>query len=116
MDYTGQAAVWQADEQVLAEIGGLLFLQVTEVEVRLPRLLADQAVAAWQREDEVDGPFPDESCEERIVRHRAGALALIGAALEDGGRAEEDEVVVRLDAWFIGDALNAAGDQGLIHP
>jgi hypothetical protein len=41
-------------------------------------------------------------------------LALIGAALDERGRQEGDNVVVSLDAWFIGDALNAADDAGLI--
>ena len=108
------AAVWRRDEQVLAQIGGVLFGQASEIEVRLPLSLADQAVVAWQRDDQRDAPLEDEPCEERIIRHRAGALALIGAALEDRGRAEDDVVVVPLAAWFIGDALNAADDQGVI--
>lgn len=106
---------WREDAAILADIGALLFDQETVVEVRLPRVLAVAAVAAWQREDD-QGDFDPgaESCEERIVRHRAGTLALIGAALEDRGRADGDEVIVRLDAWFVGDSLNAADDRDLI--
>lgn len=107
-------ARWESDESLLAHIGAYLFPQATEVEVRVARDLADKAVAAWQRDD--DGVPPDETCEERIVRTRAAALALIGCALEERGRADGDEVVVKLDAWFIGDALHAADDHGLVQP
>jgi hypothetical protein len=68
--------------------------------------LARAAVAAWQRDDEGE-PEP-ESYEQRVLRHRAGALALIGLAVEDQGRAEGDEVVVDLSADVIGSALDAA--------
>ncbi|MDE0803967.1 MAG: hypothetical protein OSA99_11650 [Acidimicrobiales bacterium] len=106
---------WREDESVLAAIGAILFDQETAVEVRIPRALADAALAAWQREDHQDDFDPaSESCEDRIVRHHAGTLALIGAALEDRGRADRDEVIVRLDAWFVGDSLNAADDRDMI--
>ncbi|MFP5322365.1 MAG: hypothetical protein ACLGIC_11030 [Acidimicrobiia bacterium] len=106
---------WRRDEAVLAQIGAVLFDQETVIEVRLPRPLADAAVAAWQREDDRDDfDLAAESCEDRIVRHRAGALALIGAALDDRGRADGNEVIVELDAWFIGDSLNAADDRDLL--
>ena len=108
---TGQ---WRRDGVVLAQIGADLARQVTEVEVRLPRSLADQAVAAWQRDDGAPEGPAGESAEERAVRHRAAALALIGLALEDRGQEDGDEVVVRLNAWFVGDALNAADEAGLI--
>jgi hypothetical protein len=45
---------WQQHEVTLASIGAQLFAQSTEIEVRVPRALADEAVAAWQR-DETDG-------------------------------------------------------------
>lgn len=41
---------------------------------------------------------------------------MIGLAIEERGRADDDHVVVRLDAWFIGGALDAADDSGLIGP
>lgn len=107
-------SAWLRDESTLAAIGAALAAQPTEVEIRLPRPLADAAVQAWQREDDGDARLDDESCEQRVVRHRAGSLALIGAAIDDRGRADGDDVVVRLDAWFVGDALNAADDRGLI--
>ena len=67
-----------------------------------------------QRTDADPRDLEAETCEQRLVRHRAGALALIGAALEDRGREDGSEVVVRLAAWFVGDALNAADDHNLI--
>lgn len=103
-------SAWRQDETLLAQIGRALASQETEVEVRLPRDLADAAVRAWERTDSDATGLETETCEQRVLRQRAGALALIGAALEDRGREDRDEVVVRLAAWFIGDALNAADD------
>jgi hypothetical protein len=40
---------WKADADLLARIGRILFDQQTDVEVRLPRALADQLVAIWER-------------------------------------------------------------------
>jgi hypothetical protein len=112
-------ATWKADENVLAQIGADLFAQPTEVEVRIPCALADAAVRAWQRDEvDVDDEYDvdTETCEERIVRHRAGALALIGLALDERGLTDGDAMTVSLDAWFIGDALNAADDYRLLRP
>jgi hypothetical protein len=114
MDEDRLRSVWRQDEALLARIGGALAPQETDVEVRLPRELADAAVRAWQRTDDDASDLDGETCEQRVVRQRAGALALIGAALEDRGREDGDEVVVRLAAWFVGDTLNAADDQNLI--
>lgn len=114
MDDDPLRSAWRQDEALLARIGGELAPQHTEVEVRLPRDLADAAVRAWQRTDDGDTDLEAETCEQRIVRHRAGVLALIGAALADRGREDGGEVVVRLAAWFVGDALNAADDHNLI--
>ena len=107
-------SAWRRDEALLARIGGALAPQEAEVEVRLPRDLAEAAVRAWQRTDDDPIDLETETCEQRVVRHRAAALALIGAALEDRGREDGGEVVVRLAAWFVGDALNAADDHNLI--
>lgn len=116
MDDEPSRSIWASDESTLAEIGAALMKQPTEIEVHLPRSLASAAVQAWQRDDDEDFDLEGESCEQRVVRHRAGALALIGVAVENGGRDDGDAVVVKLDAWFIGDALNAADDAGLIEP
>ena len=114
MDNDLLRSAWRQDEALLAKIGGVLAPQETEVEVRLPRDLADAAVRAWQRTDDDATDLEVETCEQRVVRLRAGALALIGAALEDRGREDGGEIVVRLAAWFVGDALNAADDHKLI--
>jgi hypothetical protein len=116
MDDERLRSIWLSDESTLAEIGAALTKQPTKIEVHLPRSLASAAVEAWRRDDDDDLGLEGESCEQRVVRHRAGALALIGAAVEDRGREDGETVVVKLDAWFIGDALNAADDAGLIEP
>ena len=104
---------WLVDGGVLAQIGAEFAKQATGVEVRLPRALADLAVASWQRDDELED-LDAESTDQRAIRYRAAALSLIGATLEVAGQPDGDEVVVRLDAWFVGDALNAADDAGLL--
>ncbi len=117
MDKETMRSGWMRDEATLAEIGEELARQPTVVSVRIPRELADAAVTAWQREENDDNfDLGLETCEQRIIRHRAGALALIGAAIEGCGSTDGDVVAVGLDAWFIGDALNAADDRGLIGP
>lgn len=52
----------------------------TVLEVRVPRSLADVALLSWQRDD--DAELGDETPEQRVVRDRAGSLALIGLAVE----------------------------------
>jgi hypothetical protein len=80
--------------------------------VRLPRDLAELALAAWQREE--TAPPGPETPEQRTVRHQAATLALIGLCIENTGRPEGEEVVCDLDAWYIGGALEAAGRQALL--
>jgi hypothetical protein len=112
---TAEQERYAADAAVLARIGRALFSQPTGLEVRLPQELADLALAAWAR-DEDDGPLGEESREQSIVRHRAGTLALIGLCIEHsaGGAVDGDNVLVDLDAWHIGSALEAADDAGLL--
>ena len=105
---------WKQDEAVLARIGAVVFTQNTEVEIRLSRTLADEAVSAWQRDDEPEGQLSRETVEEGLIRRRASTLALIGCALEERGRLDGDEVIVRLDAWLVGDALSTADDAGAL--
>lgn len=100
---------WTADAGLLAAIGAALADQDLDVEVRLPADLAARAVAAWERDD-VDDPPGHETAAERVVRGRAAALALLGAAIADRGITEGDEVVVRAHAWSVGSALDAADD------
>lgn len=110
--------VWARDAQLLAQFGQFLFAQPTSVRVRLPRALADAALAAWLREDEADTdtaqPPLRETAEGRAIRHRAGTLSLIGASIEDGGIVAGDHIVVEVDSWYVGLALEAADDAGLI--
>jgi hypothetical protein len=82
-------------------------VELPAVEVRLPRDLADAAAAAWDRDDL--GEIP-ETPEQRVTRHRAGSLALIGLAVKERGRLEGDEVVVPLNAGLIAMAVDASDD------
>jgi hypothetical protein len=105
---------WAEDEWSLARIGAHLASADTSVPVTIPADLAAAAVAAWQRADDVESTR-HESDADRVVRHRAGSLALIGAALESRGAATAAGTCVDLDAWLIGHAFDAADDHGLVH-
>jgi hypothetical protein len=103
----------EREADVLAQIGRCLFEQDLTVTVRLPVALAAAAQAAWDRDD--TGDFENETPTERTSRHQAGALALVGLAVEERGASKEgDEVEVALDAWQIGSALDAADQRGLL--
>jgi hypothetical protein len=105
---------WERQAQVLAGIGRSLFTQPLRLRVRLPRGLADHAVDAWQQEARTN-PLPkDEPANMRLVRRRAGTLGLIGLSIEQSGVPDGDDVVFDLDAWYIGSALDAAEDAGLL--
>jgi hypothetical protein len=109
MAETDRQRLYREEARVLGEIGVLLSRSdLPRVTVRLPSSLARAAAAAWQRDDESE---PDtETYEQRVIRHRAGALALIGLAVEERGRTDGDEVVVDLHPDVIGSAVNAADD------
>jgi len=112
------SVTWADDADVLAQVGRQLFGQPTRVRVRLTRGLAAAALAAWQR-DEDERLLPPETPELRTLRHRAGTLALIGLAVETGGVEDGDSVVVEVDSWLVGIALQTAEDVGLLqglHP
>jgi len=95
---------------VAGEVGTVLLDQsLPQVEVRLPRNLAELAVAAWERDDG-EGPLDPETYEQSRQRNHAGTLALIGLSITERGRWEGDEVVVELDPVFIGNAVDAADD------
>jgi len=106
----------QLEADLLAEIGRCLHSQDLRVQVRLPATLASQAVAGWERED--DAPVEDETTQQRALRHQAGALALIGLTVKERGIPDGHyAVIVDLDAWQIGNALDAADERGLLtHP
>ncbi|HXL87771.1 MAG TPA: hypothetical protein VN969_02105 [Streptosporangiaceae bacterium] len=105
------------DAAILGEIGKVLFPQDTKLSVRLPRHLADQALAAWRR-DELNAKgaarAAEETPEQQVLRTRAAYLALIGLCIENTGQPCGDEVSCELDAWYIGSALQAAEEQGLL--
>jgi len=115
-DYTQ----WTDDGHVLSQIGRSLYSQRRTVTVRIPKLLAVAAVESWERDDS-GGALPSpESPEQSAVRDRGASLALIGLTIQEAGVDEGDEVVVDLDAWFVGNALTAADQddllKDLIHP
>jgi hypothetical protein len=106
---TDRQRLYRDEARALGEIGALLArTDLPTIEVRIPLALARAAVAAWQRDDE--GQPDPESYEQRVVRHRAGALGLIGLAVEERGRTEGDEVIVELSPDVIGNAVDAADD------
>ncbi|MFB9388672.1 hypothetical protein ACFPM3_22810 [Streptomyces coeruleoprunus] len=104
---------YRDDSKVLAAIGRCVEAQADRVTVRLPRALAEAAVAAWER-DEATGPDgggedgADETREQYAERDRAAELALIGLAITERGRRQADEVIVELDVATAGAAVRAA--------
>ena len=101
---------WAADAGAFHQLAQQLLPQSPMVRVRLPRSLADRAVAAWQR-DEEPGKLAVETAEQRSVPDDAGTLALIGQSIEEDG----DDVLFKLDAWVLGVALVAADVAGRLH-
>jgi hypothetical protein len=109
MTDTARQARYRADAQALAAIGDhLANAKIAPVEVRLPRGLADAAVAAWEWDDE--GQLDAEDLDQRTQRHRAGALALIGLSITQHGAADGDEIVVELSPELIGEAFIASDE------
>jgi hypothetical protein len=100
---------YRDDAHVLGEIGALLArTDLPKVTVRLSLTLAHAAVKAWSRDDEGE---PDPECyEQRVMRHRAGTLALIGLSVEQGGHIDGDDMVVDLTPDLIGVAVDAVDD------
>lgn len=92
-------------------IGKAFSSQVTKVELRIPSDLARIAAQAWERDD-LGEQSDVESAAEGTTRRRAASLALIGLAITEHGRHEDDGVVVELDPWLVGDAVLAAIDSG----
>ncbi|WKD36657.1 hypothetical protein [Streptomyces xanthophaeus] len=97
---------YQQDRTVLAAVGAHLGPQIGPVKVRLPRSVAESAVAAWDREEL--GRVREESREEYELRHDAAELAFIGLAISSSGVWDGEEVVVDLDVVQIASALRAA--------
>ena len=108
---------WENDGVDLALIGAAVFKQDIKVRVKLPKELADAAIAAWQREDadSEDLHLHEELLHEKLIRNRAGTLALIGATLEGAPiEIHSDFVIAEIDVWHVGEALQAAEDARLI--
>lgn len=97
---------YRDDTTVLAAIGACVARQTGRVTVRVPRELAEAAVAAWQRTEE-GAPGP-ETPERYALRDGAAELALIGLAITERGRREGEVVAVDLDVASAGAALRAA--------
>ncbi|BAL88115.1 hypothetical protein AMIS_28950 [Actinoplanes missouriensis 431] len=97
---------YRQDRTVLAAIGTQLESQVNRVSVRLPRSLAESAVAAWDREETDE--IGEESREEYELRDDAAELAWIGLAVSERGVWDGEEVVVDLDVVQVAAALRAA--------
>ncbi len=69
-DWTDDYEEWSKDGPVLAEIGRILFSQNLDVQVRIPRSLAEQAVASWEREDTgISLPSPE-------VQNKGGSVVV----------------------------------------
>jgi len=102
---------WAADAGTLHELAQELLPQSPKVQVRLPRVFADRAVAAWQRDEDL-GDLSRETDRQRSIRDDAGTLALIGQSIEETGIEDGDDVVFKLDAWILGNALGAADRAG----
>lgn len=102
--------LYRSEARMLGELGSILAsASLPQVEVRLPRELAEQAIAAWEREHNEDSLDP-ETYEQRTQRHRAATLSLIGLTITERGRWVGDEGIVELDPTFIGLAVDAADD------
>ncbi|OXM67547.1 MULTISPECIES: hypothetical protein [Amycolatopsis] len=101
---TGQYSRYREDAEVLAAIGTAIGEH--RITVRLPRALAEAAVAAWQR-DETE-PVGAETPEQWALRDLAAELALIGLAVTERGRADGEFVTVDLDVGSAGAAARAA--------
>jgi hypothetical protein len=102
-------ARWRRDARLLQLIGHRFArIPLPTVTVGLPGELAEQAAAAWDRDDV--GPATPEDAAARLERTRAATLALIGAAVRERGRKEGDDVVVELGADLITHAVDAAED------
>ncbi|CAL9348307.1 hypothetical protein [Streptomyces sp. enrichment culture] len=97
---------YRDDAAVLAAIGARVEAQHARVTVRLPKDLADAAVAAWQR-DEREAPGAETAARRRLRDH-AAELALIGLAIAERGRWEGGAVLVDLAIGSAGAAVRAA--------
>ncbi|MFE6844671.1 hypothetical protein [Streptomyces sp. NPDC057686] len=106
MEDREQYVRYRQDRAVLAAIGAHLGPRISQISVRLPRSVAESAVAAWDREEL--GGIREESRAEYDLRDDAAELAFIGLAVSSRGVWDGEEVVVDLDVAQIAAALRAA--------
>lgn len=100
-------ACYRLDARLLADIGTALEGQPRASAVVIPADLADQAIAAWNR-DESD-ELPVETDEQASVRLMAGDLALIGLTLSLTNEPSEDgSVRAHIDVNLIDSAIAAS--------
>jgi hypothetical protein len=103
--------VYSDDARILGLIGTTFrAASLPAIRVTVPAALAERAVAAWHRDDE--GAVPElEHPADRVRRHRAGALALIGLSIAERGELDADgNTVVDLGPELVGVAMDAADD------
>ncbi|MGY0234650.1 hypothetical protein [Longispora urticae] len=101
-----QYARYRGDAEVLALIGAHVVEQVGPITVRIPRTVADEAVAAWNRDELED--LDDETPAQAELREQAATLALIGLAITTRGVPDGDDLVLDLEVTDLGAAVRAA--------
>ena len=101
-----QYARYRGDAEVLALIGAHVAPQVRPITVRIPRTVADAAVAAWNRDELED--LDDETPAQAELRDQAATLALIGLAITTRGVPDGDELVLDMEVTDLGAAIRAA--------
>ena len=108
-----QRRVWAKDADVLVKVGRELAKQKTEVTVTLPRTLVTAAVRSWDGDvdEEADFDATKETPAQRRMRHRSETLSLIGSWAKLQRVTGQERVKVKVDAWFVADALRAFYDE-----
>jgi hypothetical protein len=105
---------YRSDSDALIRLGVELAEQADDmprIRVRIPRALAEDAVASWDWEEpEGYQPSADETCEQRIERGRSATLAMIGMTIQEEGVWREVHVEVELHPWHLGVTLEASDD------
>jgi Arc/MetJ family transcription regulator len=104
--------VWSKDAELLVKIGRELAEQKVGVTVTLPRALVTAAVRSWDRDWDEDVVFDrsKETPSQTRTRHRSGALSLIGYSVKPQRPKGRKTVRVKIDAYFIAEALRAFYD------
>ncbi|HWD80561.1 MAG TPA: hypothetical protein VG497_16820 [Kribbella sp.] len=103
--------MYASESRVLGLIGTTFrAARLPAIRVTVPAALAERAVAAWHENDQ--GPVPEpEHPDDRVRRHRAGTLALIGLTIAERGQRDADgNTVVDLSPELVGVAMDAADE------